>query len=53
MNESNGVFIQSNIKGILPHFHLNNIDFSEDTPDGKVTTHALHLAVFQQKITNA
>ena len=34
-------------KDILPLFHLDNIDFLEDTPDGKNTTHALQLSVFQ------
>ena len=28
-------------------FHLDNIDFIEDTHDGKNTTHALQLRVFQ------
>ena len=51
MNKNNGVFIPSNTKDVLPCFHLDNIDFSEDTPHGKATTHALDLVVFQQKIT--
>ena len=52
MNKNNGVFLSSNMKkDVLPCFHLDNIDFSEDTPEGKATTHALNLVVFQQKIT--
>ena len=52
MNKNNGVFFPSNMKkDVLPCFHLDNIDFSEDTPNGKATTHALNLVVFQQKIT--
>ena len=37
--ENNDVYIPFNLsKGTLPMFHLDNIDFIEDTPDGKNTT---------------
>ena len=48
MNMKDNVYIPFNIsKETLPMFHLDNIDFIEDTPDGKNTTHALQLSVFQ------
>ena len=48
MKENNNTYIpQSLVKGVIPLFHIDNIDFIEDTPDGKGTTHALILSVFQ------
>ena len=33
-----------------PLFHLDNIDWLEDTPDGKNTSHYLQMSVFQRNI---
>ena len=53
MNTNVNVYIPFNIsKETLPMFHLDNIDFIEDTPDGKNTTHALQLSVFQISNSN-
>ena len=30
------------IKGTLPYYHVDNMDFFEDTSDGRLTTHALN-----------
>ena len=48
MENNDNVYLPFNLsKGTLPMFHLDNIDFIEDTPDGKNTTHGLQLSVFQ------
>ena len=50
MEKNNNNFIPVDmVKGVLPCFHLDNIDFSEDTADGKHTTHILQLSVFQKR----
>ena len=36
-------------KNTIPMFHLDNIDWLEDTPDGKNTSHLLQLSVFQPR----
>ena len=36
-------------KNVIPMFHLDNIDWLEDKPDGKNTTHYLILSIFQRK----
>ena len=38
-------------KGIFVFFAADNIDFAEDTPDGKNTTHGTITAVYQRKDT--
>ena len=35
------------IKGTLPYYHVDNMDFFEDTSDGRLTTHALNWIAFQ------
>ena len=35
------------IKGTLPYYHVDNMDFLEDTSDGRLTTHALNSIAFQ------
>ena len=40
-------------KNYIPLFHLDSIDFNEDTADGKHTSHLLQLSVFQQKLKDA
>ena len=50
MIENGNVYIPPNlIKGILPMFHLDNIDWNEDTPDGKNTTHMLMICIMQRR----
>ena len=45
---SSEVYIPPNmVKSILPMFYIDNIDWQEDTPDGKNTSHYLLLCVFQ------
>ena len=45
MNTNDNVYIPFNIsKETLPMFHLDNIDFIEDNPDGRNTTHSLQLS---------
>ena len=55
MENNDNVYIPFNLsKGTLPMFHVDNIDFIEDTPDGKNTTHALQLSVVQcSNVTNS
>ena len=47
MKENDNTYIpQSLVKGVIPLFHTDNINFIEVTPDGKGTTHALILSVY-------
>ena len=47
---NNDVYIPPGMaKDVIPMFHLDNIDWLEDTPDGKNTTHYLILSIFQRK----
>ena len=40
MNENGGYFIPDDfVKGIYTFFAVDNVDFNEDTPDGKRTLH--------------
>ena len=53
VNGNGGTYIPLNFsKGIIPMFHINNIEFSEDTADGRSTTHALNCVAFQPKQPN-
>ena len=36
-------------KGRFIQFHIDNVDFEEETPDGKRTTQLLMMAAFQRK----
>ena len=38
------------IKGTLPYYHVDNIDFLEDTSDGSLTTHTLNCIAHQQHL---
>ena len=50
MQENNNIYIPANFtKGVIPTYHIDNIDFSEDTPSGGGTTHALNVVVFQPR----
>ena len=47
---NNGIYIPPRFqKNVIPMFHLDNIDWLEDTPDGKKTSHLLQLCAFQPK----
>ena len=41
---------KDNVKGRYVFFATNNVDFQEDKRDGKNTTHATALAVYQRKL---
>ena len=36
------------VKGRHVYFAIDNIDFSEDTPDGKRTLHGTAMAIYQK-----
>ena len=49
--KSNGTYVPHGlVKQTTVFFHLDNVDWQEDTPDGKHTSHYLLLAVFQRKV---
>ena len=51
IKENNGVYIPTNLqRDVLPLFHIDNIDWLEDTPDGKNTSHYLQMSIFQRKM---
>ena len=51
MKENDGIYIPTNLqKDAPPMFHITNIDWLEDTPDGKSTSHYLQMSTFQRKI---
>jgi hypothetical protein len=48
MAAENGVYVPPQLKeGVPVFFAVDNIDFQEDTPDGKRTTHGTVIVVFQ------
>ena len=50
MKENNGIYIPPRFqKNVIPMFHLDNIDWLEDTPDGKKTSKLLQSSAFQPK----
>ena len=50
---NNGIYIPENlVRGRFLFFAIDNVDFDEDTPDGKHTLHATATAVFQFKDTS-
>ena len=54
MDETGGIFIPPGItKGTLIFFAADNIDFLEDTPDGKHALHGTVMTVFQQQVSSA
>ena len=36
------------VKGRHVYFAIDNIDFSEDTPDGKLTLHGTAMTIYQK-----
>ena len=49
--EDNGTYIPCGlIKDTPVFYHIDNVDWQEDTPDGKNTSHYLLLAAFQRKV---
>ena len=53
MNENNGVYIPPDIvPNRFIHFAVDNVVFSEDTPDGKKTLHGTIINVYQQSEEN-
>ena len=51
--QNNGLYIpETLVKGRFLFFAIDNVDFAEDTPDGKGTLHATATAVFQFHDTN-
>ena len=53
MRETHGVYVPKSLqKDRIISFAIDNLDFSEDTPDGKNTLHATATTVYQQKYEN-
>lgn len=53
MAQHNGVYIlDALVRGRFTFFAIDNVDFSEDTPDGTGTLHATATAVFQFQNTS-
>ena len=51
MLTNDNVYIPPNlVKDVLPMFHIDNIDWQEDTSDGKNTTHMLMICILQRRI---
>ena len=49
--ENDGIYIPTNLeKDSLPMFHINNIDWLEDTPGENSTSHYLKMNIFWRKI---
>jgi hypothetical protein len=50
MEQSNGLYILPDVvPGRHVFFAVDNIDFSEDTPDGKGTLHGTAMAIYQKQ----
>ena len=50
MVQNGGVFIPPDVvPGRRVYFAVDNIDFKENTPDGKRTLHGTAMAVYQKK----
>ncbi|ESO99439.1 hypothetical protein LOTGIDRAFT_158524 [Lottia gigantea] len=50
MAANNGVYIPESMqKNVFIHFHIDYVDFEEDTEDGKGTTHVFMMAGFQRR----
>ena len=51
MARNGNVYIPPNlVKDVIPFFHLDNVDWNEDRPDGKGTSHLLQLTICQKKL---
>ena len=51
MKENYGMYIATNLqKDVIPMFHIDNIDWLKDAPNGKNTSHYLQMSIFQRKI---
>ena len=52
MKENDGIYIPTNLqKDAPPMFHITNIDWLEDTPDGKSTSHYLQMLKIKKEET--
>ena len=50
MERNDGIFIPPDVvPGRRVFFAVDNVDFAEDTPDGKRTLHGTAMAIFQKK----
>ena len=50
MEQNDGIFIPPDVvSGRRVFFAVDNVDFAEDTPDGKRTLHGTAMAIFQRK----
>ena len=50
MEQNDGIFIPPDVvSGRRVFFAVDNVDFAEDTPDGKRTMHGTEMAIFQRK----
>ena len=50
MLSNDNVYIPPNlVKSVVPMFHIDNIDWQEDTHDGKNTTHMLMICIMQRR----
>ena len=50
MEQNDGIFIPPDVvSGRRVFFVVDNVDFAEDTPDGKRTMHGTAMAIFQRK----
>ena len=53
MLKNDNVYIPPNVvKYSVPMFHIDNIDWQEDTPDGKYTTQMLMICIMLRKTCN-
>ena len=51
VKENDGIYIPTNLqKDVFPMFHIDNIDWLQNTPDGKNTSHYLQMSIFRRKI---
>ena len=51
MASNENVYVPPNfVKNVSPVFHIDSIDWLEDTPDGKNTSHFLIAGIFQRRI---
>lgn len=49
MEQDDGLFLPPDIvRGRHVFFPIDNVDFAEDTPDGKCTLHGTAMAIYQK-----
>ena len=50
MEQSGGLYVPPDVvPGRHVFFAVDNVDFAEDTPDGKCTLHGTAMAIYQRK----